>query len=75
MIVYKRLSGSSGVTHYEIGDDYIKVLFRTGSLYLYTDTVTGIHHVAQMKLLARQGIGLSTYISQHVKDKYATKLN
>lgn len=74
MDVYKQLSGKSGVSHFEVGDDYIKILFNNGALYLYTNKITGERHVGQMKILAREGRGLSTYISQHVKEKYAAKL-
>jgi len=42
-------------------------------VYLYTNAVTGERHVAEMKKLAAKGKGLSTYISQHVKDRYAEK--
>lgn len=74
MEAYKKLNNNSGVTHYEIGDTSIKILFNNGSRYLYTNEVTGKQHVDKMKVLARKGAGLSTYISQHVKEKYAVKL-
>jgi len=67
---YLNLSGDSGVIAYEIGADYIRVQFRTGLPYRYSHARAGRHHVERMKELAEAGRGLSTYISQHVSDKY-----
>ena len=67
---YTNLSGDSGVTAYEIGADYIVVQFRTGTPYRYSYAGAGQHHVERMKKLAVAGRGLSTYISQHVHDRY-----
>lgn len=74
MTPYKKLSGNSGVTHYEAANDSIKIKFNNGSVYLYTNAVTGEDHIWKMKQLAASGKGLSTYVSQYVKDKYALKL-
>lgn len=71
---YKNLAGTSGVTAYELGDDYIKVEFEGEAVYLYTSEVTGKEKLETMKKLAKQGRGLSTYISQHVEDAYAARL-
>jgi len=70
---YQNHAGDSGVLAYEAGGDYIKIKFLGGEVYLYTNAVTGERHVAEMKKLAAKGKGLSTYISQHVKDRYAEK--
>jgi len=70
---YKNISGDSGVVAYETGDDYIKVKFIDGAVYLYTNAVTGQHHINQMKKLAATGLGLSAYISKHVRNRYAAK--
>ena len=70
---YKNHGSNSGVTAYEIGDDYIKVEFADGPLYLYTYTSTGMREVEQMKKLAMDGKGLSTFISRHVRN-YAARL-
>ena len=72
---YRNLSGDSGVDAYEIGADVIKVRFRTGVVYWYTGASVGAAHVDALKRLARQGRGLSTYISRHpeVRDGYARK--
>ena len=72
---YDNFSGDSGVEAYEIGDDFIKVRFRQGVVYWYTESSVGAAHVAVLKRLARRGQGLGTYISQHqdVRDGYARK--
>jgi hypothetical protein len=73
MTLYKNRAGDSGVTAYETGKDFIVIKFIDGTNYLYTNAATGESHIEQMKKLAAQGKGLSTYISQHVKDRYARK--
>ncbi|HML95619.1 MAG TPA: hypothetical protein PKC29_09350 [Thermodesulfobacteriota bacterium] len=70
---YKNLSGNSGVMAYEIGEDYIKVKFRSGDVYLYNYIVTGKFNIERMKKLAEEGKGLSTFISRYVREDYAAK--
>lgn len=70
---YANLSGNSGVVSYELGDGQITVLFRNGWYYLYTDDSSGAQNIAQMQILAQEGMGLSTYISQHVKKNFERK--
>lgn len=72
LINYKNIQGDSGVTAYEPGKDHIKVVFND-VVYLYTYKKPGKTHVEKMKKLAKDGAGLSTYISQNVKDKYEKK--
>lgn len=72
---YKNLSGASGVQAYEIGDQSITVRFSTGDRYLYTDQSAGAENIAEMQRLATLGSGLSTFISQVVKDRYERKLD
>lgn len=56
---------------YEIGTDYVQVLFRDSDrIYKYSYVSAGEKHVEKMKRLAVLGIGLSTYISRYVKDNY-----
>ena len=62
---YKNLNGDSGVVEYEIGMDLIRVQFRNRQIFRYTNETAGRDHVERMKELARQGRGLSTYISQN----------
>ncbi len=73
MTPYARLSGSSGVTAYELAPGKIRVKFVDGHVYTYSYTSAGREHVENMKLLARHGQGLSTYISQYVRDGYESK--
>lgn len=68
---YRNLSGDSGVVAYEIGQDWIKVKFVDGGIYLYTYDSAGAIRVEAMKGLAIAGRGLSTYISRHVGKAYA----
>jgi hypothetical protein len=72
---YKNLSGESGVIAYELGDRSITVRFSGGDRYLYTDQSAGADNVTEMQRLATLGSGLSTYISQVVKERYARKLD
>ena len=71
---YPNRSLDSGVTAYEIGDDYIKVEFADGPLYLYTHDTPGKRRVERMKKLALRGKGLSTFISREVREDYAARL-
>jgi hypothetical protein len=68
--VYGNQSGGSGITGYEIGADFILVKFIGGSTYCYTYRSTGKRAIEMMKKLAKAGKGLSTYISQNIRDKY-----
>lgn len=70
---YGNSHGGSGVTHYEIGPDCIDIQFVNGEAYRYDYTNPGQLHVHRMKQLAVSGTGLSTYISQIVRDNYAFK--
>ena len=71
MIKYKNISRNSGVKEYSIGPTFIKVRFRESSkIYVYTEKSAGILRIQKMKNLAKEGRGLSTYISQNVRHKY-----
>jgi hypothetical protein len=72
---YKNLSGNSGVVAYATIDDGILVQFEDGAIYLYTHQSAGRSRIERMQALAVAGRGLSTYISQHVRDAYAAKLD
>lgn len=71
---YGNRSGDAGVTGYEIGAHSITIQFRDGARYLYTDRSTGPHNIARMKMLAKAGRGLTTFINQHVRGSYASRL-
>jgi hypothetical protein len=71
---YFSKAGESGVAAYEIGLGSIVVKFVGGEKYLYTDKSAGAQNIARMQELAQSGRGLSTFISQHVHDRYDKKL-
>ncbi len=68
---YRNSGGDSGISSYEIGDDFIIVKF-TGTFrtYRYSYRKAGQHHVENMKRLARDGSGLNGYINRYVKNLY-----
>ena len=72
---YNNLSGQSGVLAYEIGEGSITIEFVGGERYLYTGHSAGAENIAKMQELARAGRGLSTFVSQHIRDRYARKLD
>jgi len=73
MNTYKNTSGNSGVRCYEIGDDFVRVQFREGTIYLYTYCSAGQKNIEHMKKLAKLGRGLSTFISQDVRNLFKKK--
>jgi len=70
---YRDIGGNSGISSYEIGDDFIIVCFAKGGVYLYDYSVTGSNHVNKMIELARIGSGLNRYINLNTKYSYARK--
>jgi hypothetical protein len=72
---YGNQSRESGVVAYDIDAGQIIVQFRNGDRYLYTEDSAGAANIARMHELARAGRGLSSFISQHVHDRYARKIN
>ena len=70
---YGNIHGNSGVIAYETGTDFIRICFQGNETYLYNEIKPGKAKVDQMKLLAEKGQGLSTFISQYVKNQYYKK--
>lgn len=70
---YKGSDGDSGIIAYEYGNDYIRVQFSTGTIYRYTYKSAGSHNIECMKVLARNGGGLNTYINTNVRKMYERK--
>lgn len=72
---YLNRSRKSNVEAYEIGADYIKVTFNSGSIrnYLYTYDSTGQENVEKMKQLAENGLGLNSFISKTIRNRYKRK--
>jgi hypothetical protein len=72
---YGNHNRESGVVAYDIDAGQITVQFRNGERYLYTEDSAGAANIAKMQELAKAGRGLSSFISQHVHDRYARKIN
>lgn len=70
---YMNIDGDSGVSGYEIGIDFIRVQFSTGSIYLYTYDSAGQDKIDRMKVLARMGDGLNSFINTSARRLYARK--
>lgn len=71
---YGNRGGDSPIAAFRIGKDAITVRFADGATYVYDAKTPGREHVAEMQRLALAGSGLATYISQHVRERYARKL-
>ena len=67
-------SENGGIAGYECDDKSIKLQFKDGRCYLYTNKKPGKKHVEEMKKLAVSGKGLTTYVNQNVRDNYEKKL-
>lgn len=70
MAVYENISGGSNIVGYNMGDDFISVMFNNGQVYNYTYDSAGMDNVEQMKQLAQTGSGLNSFILNNVKDDY-----
>ncbi|MGN6728837.1 MAG: hypothetical protein ACTHJG_03260 [Rhodanobacteraceae bacterium] len=75
MRAYGNLSGNSGVKAYQIRDGEIEVEFVNGQAYRYDAASTGARRIRKMQRLARDGRGLSTYISREIRRDYAERLH
>lgn len=71
---YRNSGGSSGISAYAIGRDFIVVEFKSGSGDRYDYSAPGRKDVEAMKKLARHGDHLATYINQNVRENYAARL-
>ena len=68
---YLNLGGRSNVLEYEIGPDYISVIFKgTARIYTYSYKGAGAANVEEMKRLARAGQGLNAFIKRYVNQLY-----
>ena len=63
-------SGRGGITVYKILPKGIVLKFQNKDLYLYDYLKPGKQHVDQMKILAKEGKGLTTYVNQYVRSNY-----
>lgn len=75
MTPYRNLNGNSSIDSYQISEDSIHVVFKSGRQrnYVYNYQTPGKMIVDQMKTLAISGSGLNAYISTAVKTRYAEK--
>ena len=71
---YRDQGGHSPVVAYSILPDAIAVQFHDGGTYLYSHDCPGRRHVGRMKVLAREGHGLGSYIQRHVGNRFATRM-
>ncbi|MCO8042625.1 hypothetical protein OC498_08715 [Acinetobacter bohemicus] len=71
MEIYKDIDNDSNVTHYEIGETYIRVKFNgTAKIYTYSYRSAGVDKVERMKQLAKEGNGLNAYIKLNTNSLY-----
>jgi len=70
---YFDFSRHSDVIAYEYGEEYIRIQFSNGDIYLYTYSSAGKHYIESMKSLADCGDGLSVFIKKYVKNLYERK--
>jgi len=71
---HKDLRGTSGITQYESGDDYIDLEFRGDKVYRYDGVKPGSVHVTKMKELASSDADLANYVNQNVRKNFADQL-
>ena len=70
-IKFRDIDGDSNVSMYELGSDYISIIFNsTQRIYTYTYKSAGVHHVERMKALAKTGDGLNAYINKYCRNLY-----
>ena len=68
---YRNLNCNSNVFAYEIGDNYVSVIFHgTRRIYRYSYFKAGPNRVETMKRLAIRGYGLNSYINNYCKKLY-----
>jgi hypothetical protein len=71
---YGNSNGNSGVSGYQVGNNYIWVEFSTGSVYEYTYSSAGVSNIEAMINFAKSGSGLNGFINSYVKNKYSRKI-
>lgn len=71
---YANISGKSNISEYLDAETSIKIKFRnSGTIYVYSHSVTGPEHVDAMIRLAISGSGLNSYIANRKKTLKFTK--
>lgn len=74
MTRYRNRGGDSNVSSYEIGKDYIDVVFNGGAAYRYSLALVGASNLQAMIKLAEAGEGLNSFINRNVKKLYEARL-
>lgn len=70
-VKYRNNNGDSNVDMYEIGNNYISVIFYGSKrIYTYTYSSAGIRHIENMKALALKGKGLNSYINNYCRKMF-----
>lgn len=64
MEVYENLSRRSGVVEYEIGSNYVMVIFERGDIISYDTDEFSEEVISQIKELAKAGEGLNRFLNQ-----------
>ncbi|WLE96889.1 MAG: hypothetical protein QTN59_19700 [Candidatus Electrothrix communis] len=55
----------SGITAYDIANDYMLIQFKGTKIYRYDESCVGAEHLAQMKIFAEEEDDLNTYINKN----------
>ena len=72
---YLNKSGNSPISKFHIEDQKITVWYNDDTSYSYSYARAGAAIVDKLKELAREGLGLATYISQQAKYLYDHKID
>ena len=72
---YANQGEHSAVMGYAVVPDGIAIQFRGGRVILYNHDCPGRRHVSRMKVLAREGHGLGSYITRHVGHRFSAQLH
>lgn len=72
---YENAEGKSDIAFFEIGQGTITLEFAGGGRLLYTEESVGALTLAEMQSLAKAGKGLSTFIANNLRDRYARELD
>lgn len=68
---YANKDKNSPITHFAVESDRIIIWYKEiPKPYVYPQSKVGKTHLHQLIVRATSGRGLSTYINQHVKDKF-----
>ncbi len=67
---YLDLGRETGISRYECGEGFIRIVFRGGATYVWDTRRISLERFRQMHLLASRGDGLSEFINRHVKQLF-----